>query len=356
MRKLKKAHRVVLYLIILGISTGILGSVIAQSPFGSNLFPLKCVADIELAGGTARFDYQSIDEKDRRLYIAHLGADMVTVFDLSKNAVVTNITGISRPHGIRAVSGNNRVYVSATGTDQIVVLDPQTFRIIHRIDAGHFPDGIAYDPADNKLFVSDEFGKTVTVIDTSTNRVITRIKMGGEPGNTHYDPILKLIYTAVQTSNELVVIDPRTNNIITRYKLRWCRGAHGFYIDPETNYAFVTCQDNAGYVVFDLHSARTIDHGTVGNGPDVLAFDKIYHLLYVASESGVISVYTIGKNDIKKIYQGFFARNAHTVAVDQVTHRVFFPLQDIDGKPVLRIMEPRERVIGSIIGKGRNRK
>ena len=34
---------------------------------------------------------------------------------------------------------------------------------------------------------------------------------------------------------------------------------------------------------------------------------------------------------------GFFAANAHTVAVDSRTHRVYWPLQDVGGKPVLRI-------------------
>ncbi|GAP56076.1 conserved hypothetical protein [Arthrobacter sp. Hiyo6] len=37
---------------------------------------------------------------------------------------------------------------------------------------------------------------------------------------------------------------------------------------------------------------------------------------------------------------GKLADNAHTVAVDQGTHRVYFPLENIDGHPVLRIMEP----------------
>jgi hypothetical protein len=31
--------------------------------------------------------------------------------------------------------------------------------------------------------------------------------------------------------------------------------------------------------------------------------------------------------------------HAHTVAVDQNTHLVYFPLEDVNGKPVLRIME-----------------
>ena len=35
------------------------------------------------------------------------------------------------------------------------------------------------------------------------------------------------------------------------------------------------------------------------------------------------------------------AAGAHAVAVDPATHRVFFPLASVDGRPVLRVMRPR---------------
>jgi hypothetical protein len=49
---------------------------------------LKQIADIPLSGDSSRFDYQSIDEQIRRLYIAHLGAGQVTVFDTRARKIV----------------------------------------------------------------------------------------------------------------------------------------------------------------------------------------------------------------------------------------------------------------------------
>src|SRR5689334_5364561 len=43
--------------------------------------PLKVVADVPLSGGTTRLDYQSLDSASGRLYIAHLGSDLMTVFE-----------------------------------------------------------------------------------------------------------------------------------------------------------------------------------------------------------------------------------------------------------------------------------
>jgi len=299
---------------------------------------LKFVADIPLPGGTSRFDYQAIDEVHRRLYISHMGANLVTVFDLDSRTVIANLHDIPRPTGILVIPELNRVYVSAAAKNEVYVFDANTLKVIDRVPTGHFPDGIAFDPESKRVFVSNEFGRTVTVFDASTNRVITNIGMGGEVGNTHYDPVSKLIYSAVQTRGELVAIDPQTLKIIARYSLPGCKGPHGFYIDAETHYAFVTGEDNATYIVFDLSSKKIISRGNLGSDPDVIAFDKQTHRLYVASESGVVSVFDLEMRAVKKIGEGFFAKNAHTVSVDERTHFVFFPLQNVDGRPVLRVM------------------
>ncbi len=82
---------------------------------------------------------------------------------------------------------------------------------------------------------------------------------------------------------------------------------------------------------------------SVGEGPDVLAFDKGLGRLYVSAESGIISVFDEGDRNLEKVGEGFFAPNAHSVAVDSRTHRVYFPLQNVGGKPVLRIALPSDK-------------
>lgn len=331
-----------LILVAIFLSVGISPGCAQQGSFGKRAatLGLKHMTDVPLAGGTTRFDYQSIDESQRRLYIAHLGADMVTVFDVDARRVVKNISGIPSPHGILAVPERNRVYVSATGEDRVYVIDERSLKVITKIPVGRYPDGIAFDPNSKRIFVSDEFGETVAVIDAAKERLIKKIEIGGEVGNTHYDPVTGLIYSADQTNDRLVAIDPQAMEITAQYALPGCEGPHGFYIDPETDYAFITGEDNASYVIFDLTHEKMIARGKAGDGPDVLAFDQKGHRLYVSSESGTVSVFNIGEGRITKAAEAFFAPHAHTVSVDQKTHQVFFPLQNIGGQPVLRVMKP----------------
>ena len=81
----------------------------------------------------------------------------------------------------------------------------------------------------------------------------------------------------------------------------------------------------------------------MGADPDVLAFDKGFSRLYVAAESGIVSIFEERGRILEKLGEGFFAAHAHTVAVDGRTHRIFFPLPNIGGKPVLRIAVPSDK-------------
>ena len=81
----------------------------------------------------------------------------------------------------------------------------------------------------------------------------------------------------------------------------------------------------------------------MGADPDVLAFDAGLRRLYVSAESGIISIFDEHERGLQKVAEGFFAANAHSVAVDSSTHRAYFPLQNMNGKPVLRIAVPSDR-------------
>src|SRR3974390_389452 len=83
---------------------------------------MRIVADVPLPGPASRFDYQSFDRTDGRLYIAHMNADQLVVFDTKKREVIAALDGFSRVHGVIAVPKINRVFASATGDHQVAVV------------------------------------------------------------------------------------------------------------------------------------------------------------------------------------------------------------------------------------------
>lgn len=316
---------------------------IVASSRGDGLPVLRKIADIPLAGSASRFDYQSYDPDAHLLFIAHLGASAILAFDTRSGKVVAELRGVSRVHGVLVVPQLRRVYASATGTNEIVVVDEDSLRELARTGAGVYPDGIAYAPAAHRLFVSDEFGATETVIDVRTNKRVATIPLGGEAGNSRYDAASGHIFVNVQTRNELVEIDPATDAIVGRIALEGADRNHGLLIDPVRHLAFVACEGNARLLVLDLERKKTIARASVGARPDVMAFDPGLRLLYVASESGTVSVFRIAGKTVEKVGEQFVAQRAHSIAVDPATHLVYLPLQNVHGRPVLRIMAPARR-------------
>ena len=315
-----------------------LSAVVLQSEPSDNS-PLKKVTDIPLPGAAVRFDYQSLDTSQGRLYIAHMNANQLVVFDVKKRAVIANLDGFSSVHGVWAVPELGRVYASTTGEHTVTVVDMATLKSIARVGTIKYPDGIAYAPEAKRLFVSDEHGDADAVIDTNKNLLVTTIPLGGGAGNTIYDPGSGHILVAVHEKNELVSIDPSTAKIIGRYSVTGVEHPHGVSLDVPERLAFVAGEENHKLAVVDLTSMKVLATYPVGEDPDVLAFDPGLKLLYVSAESGHVTIFREQGKTLVSAGE-FFMPHAHTVCVDPGTHLVYFPLQDIDGHPVLRIMEP----------------
>jgi DNA-binding beta-propeller fold protein YncE len=304
--------------------------------------PLRLLGDYPLSGNATRFDYASMDDEDGILWLAHMGDGSVEAFDVKVDRVVRTVplAANASVRGILAARG--RVYAAAQGLGAVVVLEASSGRRVATVPAGDV-DGLAYDPVTQRVFVSDESGGRDIVIDARSNERAGSVTLGGEAGNTQYDGGSRHIVVGVQTRNELAEIDPSSLTIVRRYPLPGCRFAHSVAVDAEARAAYVGCQQNARLVRLDLRNGRVTDSGPVGVGVDVLSLDAPHHQLYVASESGIVSVYDVANGGLKRIAQAFLALHAHVVAVDPDTHRVYFPLQNVGGKPVLRVMEPSER-------------
>lgn len=297
------------------------------------------VADVPLPGPAVRFDYQNLDASSGRLYIAHMNANQLVVFDVRDRKLVANLDGFSRVHGVFVAPEVHRLFASATGDHEVVAVNTQTLKIVGKAGPIDYPDGLAYAPRQRKVFVSDEHGGVDAVIDATRNSLLTKIPLGGGAGNTVYDSVSGHILVAVHGVNQLVVIDPATNKILGRYPLPGIENPHGIALDGAERIAFVAGEENHSLAVVDLNTMKALSTYEVGDDPDVLAFDPGLKRLYVSAESGTVTIFQYGNRKLTPL-GSFNMPHAHTVAVDPETHLVYFPLQDINGHPVLRIMRP----------------
>lgn len=304
---------------------------------------LRTVDKIPLPGQATRFDYASFDSVQGKLYLAHLGDNSIVVFDVYHRRVLKVIPGVPSVHGVIAVPSLKRVFATVTGSDRLVWLDSLRDQVIGYSPAGVHPDGLAYDKRDRLVFISDETGKTVTVVDPKKGKRVFTIPLDGEVGNVRYDPVSGMVYAAVQTLDEIVSIDPGT--FLVRQRIRVDAGCHphGLRIDPGGKWAYVACQFSGKLLILDLATYRIKDRFVVGSDPDVLSLDPVRGWLVVASESGVVSVFVLKHGSWRKSLDQFVGFRAHTVTIEPKTGLMYFPLENLNGMPVLQVMDFQSR-------------
>lgn len=308
---------------------------------------LQRVADIALPGAAGRFDYVALDAADDRLLINEMGAGRTLVFDLTRQRLAGEIGGLDSPTGITLAPALHLAFISDPGNGldmvwgggSVAAVDLRTLRVEKRFAAGGFPDGSAWVPGVGRLFVSNERGGVETVIGGAPLRVEGQIRLGGEAGNSAYDPASNRVLVNVQTRRQIVAIDPDTLNIEGRVALpATCQHNHGLLVDAADHLAFVACDGNARLLTLSLPGLQTLQVDRLGRDPDVLALDAVRHRLWVASESGVVSVFGIHDGRLRTLWRGFVGPDAHSVAVDPATGWAWFPLEEVNGRPVLRAM------------------
>src|SRR6266700_343234 len=319
------------------------------------------VADVPLGPTTSRFDYESIDSATGRLFIAEMGSAKLLVFNIRTQKLESELNDFPKVTGVLAVSQIHKVYASvpgagiiasisvglgmaglSAGTGKMAIIDSNSLKEVTRIPGGVFPDGIAYDAEDQQIFVSDELGSAVEVIDAQTNAVITRIDAKGQVGNVQYDPLTKRVYAPIQSRNQLIAIDPKSKRVVERYQLADGCHPHGLRIATGEPIGYIACDEDDRLLVIDLKSGRILATQSLGRDPDVLAGDSTLHRLYVAGESGLLSVFDVTNASMpNKLGDVFIGEDAHSVAVDPVSHRLFVPLRDLHGRAVLRVLEPK---------------
>jgi DNA-binding beta-propeller fold protein YncE len=301
---------------------------------------LHAVGDLPLPGKPTRFEGQSFDPSTNRLYIAHNGDGQLIMVDAGAKRLIAALPNFPGCTGVLAVPELHSVFVGVSGRDEVAMMDTGSLKVT-RVAGGEYPYRMAWASEIGKLYVSDRRDTKAIVIDIRMNSRVTQIDIGGELGAVQYDTQTKRILMNVRSTNELVEIDPATDLVASRLKLSG-KTPHGLQIVPSARIAFAACADDAKLLVIDLEKWKVRETLVTGVGPDMLAFDDGLGLLYVGTESNQISVFRLKGKDVDHMGEVEVGPNAHSVCVNSSTHEVYVPLENVNGKPTLRILMPAQ--------------
>ena len=320
----------------------VIAAVAACSPSPqSGGLPLRQVSETALTGGPVRFDYAALDAAPGRLFIAHMGASELLEVDVHAHKVLRTLPDLPDVHGVIVVPAKRRVYATVTGRNQLVAIAEDSGQVVFRAPTDVYPDGLAYDPVRRAVWTTNETAGSETVIDADTGAVRATVPLGGEVGNVVYDKVIDKMVVAVQGHGDLAVVDPTSFAVTQRIPTHGCDRPHGEALDVVEQVMFVGCEANATLVTVDLAARAVVDHHIVGETPDVLTYDPGANRVYVAAESGWVSVFDHDHGHLTVRGSAHLADGAHTLALDPTTHHSYFPIaKGSSGSPVLWEFEP----------------
>jgi YVTN family beta-propeller protein len=346
------------------------------------------------------FDFQALDPQAGLLFISHAGPgsakllldqkqlppgthfqSQLVVFDIKQQAVIGKIA-IPDVHGVVTVPELGRVYAADVKDERIYVIDEQTRQVITTIALSlhpcgtlpcEGPDALVYDPADHKIFVSDNgvdnAHQNLGVIDVQTNRLVAEVPLGRDRlgdviGHPQYDPLSHHLYVTVQPQvqqatptptstpttlalppGQMLTIDPVSLRVLARLTFsdtHVCSDPHGLVIDSAQRVAFTACRVTHSLLLIDLRSMKLSGPTSLVLKPDILRLDLVLHRLYVPGAAGVsiFDEHAAASGLLKKLGNFVVSKgSSHTMEVDPTTHALYFPVQDAQGKPILRILQ-----------------
>jgi DNA-binding beta-propeller fold protein YncE len=300
--------------------------------------------------GDGGFDYLTLDDSARRLYISH--GTQVDVLDADSGKVVGTIPDTPGVHGIAIVSEFDHGFTSNGREDKVSMFDPRTLKLIRKIDVGKGPDGIYYDPATKRVFTNNHGSHDITAINAETGEVVGTVKAEGD-GESAIIGADHMIYVNCEDTNDVVVFDPASLGVKRRMPIGAAKTPTGLAYDANTNRLFIGCRNEPKMVVMDAATGKVITCLPIGAGVDYAAFDPSARLVFFSCGAGTMSVYHEKSADEYEDAGPVQTQpSAKTLAFDPRTGRIFLsaaeyqetPAADADARP-RRTVKPGSFVV-----------
>ncbi len=270
--------------------------------------------------GQGGWDYLTVDEVGRRLYVSH--GTQVEVLDVDSLAIVGKVAPTPGVHGIAVAAELGRGFVSNGQSNTVTIFDLKTLQSIGEVPAGKKPDGIIFDPATSRVFAFNGGSNSTTVIDAASGKVAGTIDLGGGPEFAAADGS-GFVYDNLEDESQVVKIDSRNLKVVDRWPTAPCSSPSSMAIDRANHRLFLGCRSKVMAVV-NTDTGKVITTLPIGDHVDASAFDPQSGLIFNSCGEGVISIIHEDSPDKYSVVETVKTLpRAKTMAFDPKTHQLF---------------------------------
>ncbi len=272
------------------------------------------------------FDYINVDSAARRVYLSH-GTE-VKVVNADTGALIGNITGLRRDHGIALAAEFDRGFISDGEEGKVIIFDLKTLKVLGEAKAADDADCVIYDPASKLVFVMEGDPHSATVIDAKTGKVIQTIQLGGAPEFAVADG-RGTIYINLESKNEIVAVDSHSLKIKSRWPVAPAGSPTALAMDLQHRRLFSAGREPAMLVVIDADSGRMVQSFPISEGVDAAAFDPGSGMIFASTRDGEIHVFHEDSPDKFSVIETIKTEyGAKTMGLDLKTHNLFVDTAD----------------------------
>lgn len=270
--------------------------------------------------GQGSWDYLSVDEGARRLYVSH--GTQVEVLDIDALTVVGSIPKTLGVHGIAISPEAGRGFASNGQASTVTIFDLKTLKPIADVPTGQKPDAIIYDPATSRVFAFNGGSNSATAIDAATGKVAGTVNLNGGPEFAAADGNGS-VYDNLEDESLVLRINSRELKVEQRWPTAPCTSPSSMAMDRDNRRLFVGCRSKV-MAVMNADTGKVITTLPIGDHVDATAFDPETKLIFNSNGEGTITVIRQDSPDTYSIVETVkTAPRAKTMAVDRKTHRLF---------------------------------
>ena len=273
-----------------------------------------------LIPGQGNWDYLTIDEDARRLYVSH--GSQVEVLDVDSGAIVGKIENTQGVHGIAIAPDIGRGFVSDGQSSTVTIFDLKTLKKIAEVSTGKKPDAIIYDPATFRVFAFNGGSNSATVIEGKDGKLAGTIDLGGGPefaaadGNGY-------VYNNLEDESLVLKINSRTLKVEQRWPTAPCSSPSSMAIDRTNRRLFLGCRSKV-MAVMNADTGKVITTLPIGDHVDATAFDTETRLIFNSNGEGTVTVIRQDTPDKYSVAETVKTLpRAKTSALDPKTHQLF---------------------------------
>ena len=270
--------------------------------------------------GQGSFDYLTVDEVGRRLYVSH--GTQVEVLDVDSGSVVGNIPNTLGVHGIAIATEFGRGFVSNGQSSTVTIFDLKTLEPISNVPTGKKPDAIIYDPATKRVFAFNGGSDSATAIDAATGKVAGTVDLKGGPEFAAADG-QGFVYNNLEDESVVVKIDANKLTVERRWPTAPCASPSSMAIDRTNHRLFLGCRSKV-MAVMNADTGQLITTLPIGDHVDATAFDPETKLIFNSNGEGSVTViHQDGADKYSAVETVKTLPRAKTMALDPKTHQLF---------------------------------